>query len=195
MSHIYDLKIYTSSTEKSPGTDENVLVRLYGYDGKKDGDFYCDYGPKIPSGVFNDHEKGDAVVYQCRTNDFLGKITKLVVYVNPYGTEPDGPAWFLESIEVTTQMGATPNTKETWNFPCKQWIGIPERSPGETVHRFVELTENGSNVFNHDPEGDRAELNYPIKEVLSQHGLLAATYDIKSDPYWSGNEREILKYN
>lgn len=200
MSFFYDLK-FNTGVEIGSGTDENVLVRLYGYDGKKDGDFYCDYaGPKTNTlevkSPYNDHEArglGGRIKYKCTTNDFLGKITKLVVYVNPYTNNPDAPAWFLDSVEVSAAMGATSESIETWIFPCKEWIGIPERCPGQVVHRFVELTENGSKVFDHDPEGDKAELNYPIKTVSAIRGLSPAIYNTNTDPYWSENVRVIIE--
>ena len=90
-------------------------------------------------------------------------------------------------------MGATPESKETWVFPCKKLIGIPERCPGQVVHRFVELTEDGSKVFDHDPEGEKAELNYPIKTVSGIRGFSPVIYNTNTDPYWSENVRVIIE--
>lgn len=197
MSHIYNLKFHTGIPIGS-GTDESVLVRLYSYDNEnKDGDFFCDYDYINNEWDPNDHEArgaGAGFTYACKTDEFLGKINKLVVYVNPFTTNFGNCAWFLESVEVSTQMGG-PDNVETWNFPCKEWIGIPERCPEKTVHRFVELTENGSKVFDHDPEGEKAELNYPIKNVLNSGDLIGANYKIKDDPYWADNIRETKRIN
>ncbi|WP_407728468.1 PLAT/LH2 domain-containing protein (plasmid) [Priestia megaterium] len=176
MSFTYEVTPNTGH-KSGDGTDENVLIRLYGFDGKVAGDYYCDLGQEDDFEYNNTH-----FTYNLVTDEYIGDIQKILVYVRPNTEKPVGPAWDLCDIDVKYYVNGQEYNKK---FQCNRWIGIRERgSDGHDVHQFVECYREGSKVFDSDPEGEKKY------DIISAHG--GAIYPCSQDPTWKNNKRPVI---
>jgi len=176
--YIYSAK-FNTGTNYGDGTDENVLVRLYGFNEKIAGDYFCDYANK------DDFEaRGTRHIYNLKVDEYIGEIERVLVYVRPFTSNFENCAWYLSSVEVKSTVDQQTYTQ---TFKCERWIGIPERCPERPeVYRFVECYPEGPKEYNTDPDGGRA-LSYPIRSVEG-----GSTYQCFNDPNWEKEKRTII---
>ncbi|MDA1650988.1 PLAT/LH2 domain-containing protein [Bacillus cereus group sp. TH160LC] len=179
MPHKYTVRFFTEN-----GTDENVLIRLYGFSSTSPVDFYCD------TVNFDDFETGSNE-YGLEVNEYLGEIQKVLVYVNAFMpvTDPKdlgNKAWFLSHLTIDSHITNSPPK----TFMCKKPIGIKERCPEvdpKKLKRFVEIYPDGAKGLDQDPEGEEYKFTQPIKSSDT-----AGDYPWYNDPYWAENKREVL---
>ncbi|XKK34430.1 hypothetical protein HFP66_01555 [Bacillus sp. A17A.1] len=140
MSFIYNATVFTSN-ERGAGTDENIYLRLIGTQGT-DGDYELD------TSRFDDFEAGSTKSYQIKTDQFLGDIKELYLYVEPF--DNDNPAWKLDYIEISSLI--TGEIKK-WKFPVYSWVGIPGRDAGKPdVINYLWIDQSG--VYNKEQSSE-----------------------------------------
>ncbi|MFJ8071589.1 PLAT/LH2 domain-containing protein [Peribacillus sp. NPDC096447] len=134
MPHTYNVTVYTAN-EEGAGTDENAYLRLIGNQATA-GDYYLDYER------YRDAERGSSWTYGLITDEFLGDIKELYLYVESFNN--DSPAWKLDYIEVASRI--TGEVKK-WKFPVYSWVGIPNKDPGHP-NTINDLWIDTKGVFN-----------------------------------------------
>ncbi|MCA1052792.1 hypothetical protein LCM14_23505 [Priestia aryabhattai] len=119
MSFTYHVTVYVPDLGGA-GTNENVYFRLIGSQATS-GDYLLDLDG------YDDLEAPSHTTYEVVVDEYLGDIKEMYLYVEENST--DGPALYLDCIDVFTQIGGE---DKTWRFNVYSWVGIPDRDPTRT---------------------------------------------------------------
>ncbi|KAJ8050374.1 Lipoxygenase-likey domain-containing protein 1 [Holothuria leucospilota] len=114
---VYKVSV-TTGNKKNAGTDAHVYIQLRGSKGKMPKKKLTKKSTKTQSGFIKvKFSRNTTKSFKLKSAE-LGDLQSLIV-------EHDGlekrHSWFLESIAVTNL-----STKQTWTFPCNQWLSLFE---------------------------------------------------------------------
>lgn len=136
MAFDYVVEVKTESDYGS-GTNENVFLRLVGAR-KTDGDWFLD-----KDGMDDlEAKENNPDFFLLRTEEFLGDINSIVIYVEVNKSDNDSPAWNLDYVNVYFKKGSPEEKK--WNFPVYKWIGVQERDPSIKMVNYIEIDQKGA---------------------------------------------------